>query len=125
MRHGGRLTYILVLFFLATQFISIFGTMSVFASPENIGNYEDISPDHIVPLDPFLAGGAAHHACFRNNTNNNNTAALKLFRWLPMFILQSVTLWLIAPIILRCSRRFLLIRYKMPDLWLLHRALLI
>ena len=124
MRHGGRLSLILVVFFLATQFISIFGTMSVFASPENIGNYEDISPDHLVPLDPFLAGGSAGHACFRANNTPNNTAALKLFRWLPMFILQAVTLWIVAPILLRCSRPYMLIRYT-PDLWLLKRALLI
>jgi hypothetical protein len=123
MRHGGRLSFILVLFFLATQFISIFGTISVLASPENIGDYEDISPDHLVPLDPFLAGGASGHACFRS-TNSNTNAPLKLIGWLPMFVMQYVTLLLVAPVFLRCSRSYRLITYT-PDLWLLNRVMLI
>jgi len=122
MRKGGRLSFILVMVFLATQFISIIGTMCVFASPENIGNYEDMSPEHIVPMDPFLAGGHSGHFTFRSN--NHNPAPMKVLELLPNFLLQLTAVSIATFAVLQCPSRLQLCRYT-SNLWLLNRVLLI
>lgn len=63
MNIGFREAFIAVSFFLLMQFLSLFSAMSYIASlpqidhPKDI-HLEDIHPDHIVPLDPFLSVAA-------------------------------------------------------------------
>jgi hypothetical protein len=42
--------------FLFTQFISMYGGLSLIACPGDFDNLDDISLEDIVPLDPFLSG---------------------------------------------------------------------
>lgn len=122
MKKGGQLPFVLIFFFLATQFISICGTMIVLAYPENIGSYEDISPEHIVPLDPFLAGGHQTHVISRSSNHNN--APLRMLGLLPQFLLQLAAVSVATVAALSCPSRLQLCRYT-TNLWLLNRVLLI
>lgn len=96
--------------------------MFVLAYPETIGNYEDISPEHIVPLDPFLAGGHSTDAISRSSNFNN--APLKVLGLLPQFLLQLAAVSVATLAALSCPSRLQLCRYT-TNLWLLNRVLLI
>jgi hypothetical protein len=123
MKNGGQLPFVLIFFFLATQFISICGTMFVLACPENIGNYEDISPEHIVPLDPFLAGGHQTHVISRSSAHSNN-APLRGLGLLPQFLFQLAALSVATLSTLSRPSR-LQLRGYISNLWLRNRVLLI
>jgi hypothetical protein len=122
MKKGGRLPSTLIFLFLATQFLSICGTMLVFANPECIGNYEDISPEHIVPLDPFLAGGHSGHIIYRSSNHNN--APLKVLGLLPHFLWQLATMSAVTLAVLWSPARLRQSPYT-TNIWLRNRVLLI
>lgn len=96
--------------------------MFVLAYPETMGNYEDMSPEHVVPLDPFLAGGAGGHHLSRSS-NHNNTP-LKVLELLPQFLLQMTATSIVTLAINWRPARLMHGRYT-TNLWLLNRVLLI
>lgn len=97
----------------------MFCTLSILASPPE--HHEDMSPEHVVPLDPFLAGGAA--SIFRSS-GISEPMPLKFVAILPYFLIQMASLFYVALALLRYPARLQLCRYS-TNLWLLNRVLLI
>jgi hypothetical protein len=99
---------------LAVQYLSMVGGLSFIAHNYNLEDVQDVSLEHVVPLDPFLgtAGGSANELGF----NPQLQAVVLLTLLLLPFLIAAVT---------RTWDLVTVLAFRHNRLWLFKRALLI
>jgi len=99
---------------LAMQYLSMVGGLSFIAHNYDVEDVQDVSLEHVVPLDPFLgtAGGSADDLGL--NPELQAIVFFTLFLW-PALIVAAWENWDIPPAI----------SYRPNRLWLFKRCLLI